>query len=276
MGRSHNLIVCTKFHPRQEHLNVVLALTLVTGCLGSIYGWQVRTTSTEIPPSFDLTMLGREPVAILGALTMPGLHGNEMPLDLLLEEVVQKVAPEIHVIGARHSMSQINQQGLAAEYTQMRIDAELSYILNREALKKIGTAIGARFVFQPRLAAFAQVMTDRWTFPALGVLLMQTRSADLRVSLQLWDTQTGELLWVSMAEGTLQSEAASRDYVYFEDAARVALGSIIADLLNRKTASTYTPLNKILDQLIQIPSPEAKSDGTTKSDGTKATDSSKH
>jgi hypothetical protein len=105
---------------------------------------------------------------------------------------------------------------------------------------------------------------------------MQTRSADLRVSLQLWDTQTGELLWVSMAEGTLQSEAASRDYVYFEDAARVALGSIIADLLNRKTASTYTPLNKILDQLIQIPSPEAKSDGTTKSDGTKATDSSKH
>ena len=259
-----------------QHLNVVLALTLVTGCLGSIYGWQVRTTSTEIPPSFDLTMLGREPVAILGALTMPGLHGNEMPLDLLLEEVVQKVAPEIHVIGARHSMSQINQQGLAAEYTQMRIDAELSYILNREALKKIGTAIGARFVFQPRLAAFAQVMTDRWTFPALGVLLMQTRSADLRVSLQLWDTQTGELLWVSMAEGTLQSEAASRDYVYFEDAARVALGSIIADLLNRKTASTYTPLNKILDQLIQIPSPEAKSDGTTKSDGTKATDSSKH
>ena len=207
---------------------------------------------------------------------MPGLHGNEMPLDLLLEEVVQKVAPEIHVIGARHSMSQINQQGLAAEYTQMRIDAELSYILNRESLKKIGIAIGARFVFQPRLAAFAQVMTDRWTFPALGVLLMQTRSADLRVSLQLWDTRTGELLWVSMAEGTLQSEAASRDFVYFEDAARVALGSIIADLLNRKTASTYTPLNKILDQLIQIPSPEAKSDGTTKSDGTKATDSSKH
>jgi hypothetical protein len=30
--------------------------------------------------------------------------------------------------------------------------------------------------------------------------------------------------------------------------------------LNRKTASTYTPLNKIVDQLIQIPLPEAKSD----------------
>jgi hypothetical protein len=39
------------------------------------------------------------------------------------------------------------------------------------------------------------------------------------------------------------------------------LGSIVADFLNRKTASTYTPLNKIVDQLIEIPMPEAKSDG---------------
>jgi len=191
-----------------------------------------------------------------------------MPLDYLLSEVLQKVAPHIRVISSRNSMSQINQQGLAVEYTQMRVDAELSYLLNRESLKKIGTAIGARYVFQPRLAAFAQIMTDRWTFPGLGVLLMQTRSSDLRVSLQLWDTRTGELLWVSMAEGTLQSEAASRDYVYFEDAARVALGSMIADLLNRKTGSTYTPLNKLLDQLIERPSPEPKSDDTKPTDPT--------
>jgi hypothetical protein len=243
-----------------QQLNVMFMLALVTGCLGSIYGWQVRTTSTPLPPSFNPAILGQEPVAILGALAMPGLHGNEMPLDYLLEEVLKKVAPQVNVVSSRHSMSQINQQGLAADYTQMRMDAEQSYILNREALKKIGTSIGARYVFQPRLAAFAQAMTDRWTFPALGILVMQTRSADLRVSLQLWDAKTGELLWVSMAEGTLQSEAASRDYVYFEDAARVALGSMIADFLNGKTASTYTPLNKLLDQLIEIPLPEKKSE----------------
>jgi len=243
-------------------MSLVLMLVWVTGCLGSIYGWQVRTTSTRLPSSFDPAALGQEPVAVFGALAMPGLHGNEMPLDLLLGEVLRKVAPHIHVLSSRHSMSQINQQGLASEYTQMRVDAELSYILNREYLKKIGSVIGARYVFQPRLAAFVQFMTDRWTFPALGVLLMQTRAADLRVSLQLWDAKTGELLWVSMAEGTLQSEAASRDYVYFEDAARVALGGMIADLLNQKTASTYTPLNKLLDQLIEVASPDEKSDET--------------
>jgi hypothetical protein len=202
---------------------------------------------------------------------MPGLRGNEVGLDYLLGEVLQKVAPQIHVLSSRHCISQINQQGLAPEYIQMRADAEQSHVLNRDSLKKLGAAIGARYVFQPRLAAFAQIMTDRWTFPAIGVLLMQTRSSDLRVSLQLWDTKTGELLWASMAEGTMESEAASRSLVYFEDAARVALGSIVADFLNRKTASNYTPLNKILDELIQIPMPEAKSDGAKTDAGTEKT-----
>jgi hypothetical protein len=62
-----------------------------------------------------------------------------------------------------------------------------------------------------------------------------------------------------MAEGTMQSEAFAKDPVYLEDTVRVTLGSIVADFLNRKTASTYTPLNKIVDQLIQIPMPEPKS-----------------
>jgi hypothetical protein len=61
----------------------------------------------------------------------------------------------------------------------------------------------------------------------------------------------------------MESEAASKDPVYFEDAERVALGSIIADFVNRKTASTYTPLNKILNELIQIPLPEKNGTATS-------------
>ena len=191
---------------------------------------------------------------------MPGLRGNEVGLAHTFGEILHIVAPQIRIVSPLHSLSQINQQGLAAEYTQMRADAEQSHILNHDSLKKIGTAIGARFVFQPRLAAFSQIMYDRWTFPAFGVVISQTRQCDLRISVQLWDTKTGELLWASMAEGTMQSEAFAKDPVYLEDAIRVTLGSIVADFVNRKTASTYTPLNKIVDQLIQIPLPEEKSD----------------
>ena len=243
------------------HISLVLIIALATGCSSSIYGWQVRTSSSPFAPSFDPGALGQEPVAVFGALTMPGFRGNEMGLDFMLAQVLHKVAPQIQIVSPQRSISQINQQGLAAEYTQMRADAEQSHILNRDSLKKIGMAIGARYVFQPRLAAFTQIMHDRWTFPAIGVLLAQVRSSILRMSVQLWNAETGELLWSSIAEGTMQSEAVSKDPVYFEDAARVALGSIVADFLNRKTASTYNPLNKIVDELIQVPPPEEKSDG---------------
>lgn len=191
---------------------------------------------------------------------MPGLRGNEVGLDYMLGEVLHRVAPQLHIVSQQQTISQINQQGLAVEYNQMRVDAEQSHILNRDPLKKVGMAIGARYVFQPRLASFTQTMYDRWTFPGAGVLLSQTRQCNLRMSVQLWDTKTGELVWASMAEGTMQSEALAKDPVYLEDAVRVTLGSIIADFLNRKTASTYTPLNKIVDELIQIPLPEPKSD----------------
>jgi hypothetical protein len=246
---------------RNALLGLVFVLACVTGCSSSIYGWQVRTSSSAFAPSFDPARLGQEPVAVFGALTMPGLRGNEVGLDFMLAQVLHKVAPQIQIVSPQRSMSQINQHGLAAEYAQMRADAEQSHILNREHLKKLGTAIGARYVFQPRLASFTQLMYDRWNFPGFGLLLVQVRSSILRLSVQLWNTETGELLWASMAEGTMQSEAVAKDPVYFEDAARVALGSIVADFLNRKTASTYTPLNKIVDELIQIPMPEAKSDG---------------
>ena len=242
-------------------LSLAFILACMTGCSSSIYGWQVRTNSTEFSPSFDPGLLGKEPIAVLGALAMPGLRGNEVGMDLMLGDVLQRVAPHIHIVNQQQTISQINQQGLAAEYTQMRTDAEQSHILNLDSLKKIGAAIGARFVFQPRLAAFTQIMYDRWTFPGFGVVISQTRQCDLRISVQLWDAKTGELLWASMAEGTMQSEAFAKNPVYLEDAMRVTMGSLVADFVNRKTASTYTPLNKIVDQLIQIPLPEAKSDG---------------
>ena len=78
----------------------------------------------------------------------------------------------------------------------------------------------------------------------------------MRLSLQLWDMQTGELLWASMAEASLESEAVGQDPIYFEDTARVTMGSMLEDFINGQVTSSYGPLNGLIDQLIQIPEPE--------------------
>jgi|KBSMisStandDraft_5_1062788.scaffolds.fasta_scaffold08303_2 hypothetical protein len=72
----------------------------------------------------------------------------------------------------------------------MRNEYEQTTILDRDTLSKIATAINARYVFQPRLVAFSQTMTDRWTVPAFNMRVFQTRSSLMRVTLQLWDTDT--------------------------------------------------------------------------------------
>lgn len=236
-------------------LSLPLAL-LVAGCSSSLYGWHVRTNSSPPTPSFNQATLTQEPVAIFGALAQPGLLGTEVGLDAILAQVLSKVAPQMQVIPPITLLSRINGTGLADEYTRMRTAALQSNILDRDSLQKLGKALSARYVFQPRLTAFTQLMTERWTFnfPGFDIRIAETRSSVMRLSLQLWDTQTGALHWAALAETTLQSEALAQDPVYFDDAARVTLGSLLADLLNRKTASTYDPLNKFIDQLIQLPS----------------------
>jgi hypothetical protein len=235
---------------------VLLLVSVVAACTSSVYGWTVRTNSTPRAASFHPGILEREPVAVFEALAPANLRGTELGLAHYLEDIVAAIAPTVRVISFQETVKRINAQGLAGEYVRMRAVLDQSNILEATSLEKLGPAIGARYVFQPRLGAFSQTMTERWSF--VDVRIVQTRSSILRLSLQLWDTRTGELVWGSVSETILSNEGVSQDPVFLEDAARVALGSMITDLQRGKTSSTYTPLNTFLDQLIRKPEPESK------------------
>jgi hypothetical protein len=237
-------------------VGLLLCVFVLSGCASSIYGWQVRTSSTPFSSSVEPAVIQQEAVALLSAVTAPGLRGNEVTLAHYLHEILHKVTPEWKVVSLRETVARINGTGLAAEYMRMRAGYEESNIFDRDPLRKIGAAIGARYVFQLRLAAFTQTMTDRWKVPALDLRVSQTRSSDMRLVLQLWDVKTGELVWGSAAETSMQSDGVSQDPVYLEDIARATLGGMMADFLNRRTASKYTPVNKFLDDLIKEAMPQ--------------------
>jgi hypothetical protein len=233
---------------------IVLLVTALAACSPSLYGWTVRTSSTPTFASFSPWTLEREPVAIFEAHAPGGLRGNELGLAGYLAEVLKTIAPDFKIISPQETASRINQVGLAREYALMRMDYEQSNILEASTLRKLGEATQARYVFQPRLGAFTQTMTNRWT--PWDLRIIQTRSSMLRLSLQLWDMQTGEPIWSSTAEAILSGEVLFQDPVSLEDAARVALGSVVADFMRGRTSSTYTPLNKAIDSLVRPPRPE--------------------
>jgi len=231
-------------------------LAAATACSPSLYGWTVRTTSTLPPASFQRSVLEREPVAIFEAYAPAALRGADLGLPHYLADILATLAPQIRVIPPQETARRINTRGLAPDYARMRTDFDQTNILEAAALQKLGAAVEARYVFQPRLGSFTQTMTVRWS--PWDLRIVQTRSSILRLSLQLWDTHTGELVWSSVAEASVASEVVLQDPVYFEDAARVTLGSVVADFLQGRTASTYTPLNNALDSLIRRPPPEEK------------------
>ena len=244
-------------------MGVSLALLFISaaGCSSTIYNWQVRTNSTAVSPSFDQLPVEEKPVAILPALSMPALRGTEVGLSHILAHILKKMTPNWKVVDEQATLTGINTHGLGTEYTRMRRDAEDSHLLDRELLRKIGAALRARYIFQPRLASFTQVMTLRWKIPGFEFRVAETRSSVMRSSLQLWDSESGELIWSSAAETVMASEVVSQDPVFLEDVARVTFGSLMADFLNRRTASQYTPLNEALNKLIQEDKPAEQKNG---------------
>ena len=185
-------------------------------------------------------------MAILEAVASPALHGNEVGLALSLKRVLQEVAPNMRLVSPLEVASRLNRERLASEYARMRVVYDQSNILDRDLLEKIGAVLGVRYVLQPRLGAFTQTLYDRWKAPVLEINVLRIRVSILRLALQLWDTQTGDLIWASTAEGAFQEEALSEDPVYLREAGRLTWGSIISDFAHDRTAYRYSPQTTFL------------------------------
>jgi hypothetical protein len=93
---------------------------------------------------------------------------------------------------------------LAAEYADLISGFTRSGILERERLRRIGSALGSRYVLLPGLAEFNETIIDRLAIS--GWKFIQSRVTTLRLWLQLWDTQMGQILWESAGEITVASE----------------------------------------------------------------------
>jgi hypothetical protein len=73
-------------------------------------------------------------------------------------------------------------------------------ILDQQRLHLIGSTLGLRYFMLPGLAEFNQTVVDK--FEAAGFKALRTRITTLRLWLQLWDTQTGQIVWESGGEVT--------------------------------------------------------------------------
>jgi hypothetical protein len=209
---------------------------LVVGCT-PVYMTNTYTSSTPKMQSFEARNLGSEPVAIIGLIAPAPLQGFAPSLSHALTTALTKARPPIQVIPAYETVSRINEQGqgLAQTYANLLSGFATAGILQLQWLRPIGSALGSRYLLLPGVAEFDQLVMDK--YEAIGVKLVRTRITTLRLWLQLWDAQTGRMLWESAGEVTAVTALlnSKRTVPLDELAQKLWLQMIQEDLLGGRT-----------------------------------------
>jgi hypothetical protein len=214
----------------------LFSLILLAGCT-PLSVWDTHITSTGKPESFGVAELTRKPVATLGPVTPAGFQGFSPFLSRALTAAISEASSSIKEIPSYETVNIINRKGLAADYTELLAGFVRSGILERDRLQRLGSALDARYVLLPGLTDFNQVLIDR--FEIAGLKMVRNRVITLRLWLQLWDTETGQIIWESTGESTTVSELLmpQRIVPLDEIGERLWLRMIEDDLLADKTQS---------------------------------------
>jgi len=216
----------------------VTAALLAAGC-GPVYLSDTHATSTPRPESFNVGALAGEPVATLGVVAPASLQGLSPTLSLALATALAEVSPPIRGIPTFETVNRLTDQGLAAEYADLLAGFSRNGILERQRLRWIGSGLGSRYVILPGLAQLDETIIDK--FEAAGLKLLRNRVTTLRLWLQLWDAQTGHIVWESAGEITVSTVllSPSRAVPLGETIQKLLFNMIQDGLLRGKTRTEY-------------------------------------
>ena len=159
---------------------------------------QVHDTTQNRSISLKADDLSTHGLAFITPSTVTGQEEEKQEVAFTFTEVLRKDRPAILCLSLSETLNAINQAGLAEDYKRMYVDYRDTGIFNRDILKKVGEATKTRYVAQLKLMAFSQGSDNR--FGALGLRLIDTKFADLRLFFQIWNTQDGTIAWEGVKE----------------------------------------------------------------------------
>jgi len=177
---------------------------LLATCIGAFKQWGDETSLAWKAQTFEFQSLEGKRVAVLNALVGTKLEGYRHQVSQSLFQALSKKNYPFQVISPQATKNELNRKGLAREVSAMAFDYSQSGILNLDTLRTMARTLEWDYVIQPSMAEFRQALDTRLRF--FGLRIFQTRITNLRLSLQLWDTRSGEIVWESSGEGTMAGE----------------------------------------------------------------------
>ena len=206
-------------------LVLVLSVALA-GCGSMLPQVDAKITHKEI--ALDASDLAAGGIGFLTPSAATGREADKQALALAFATRLEADRTDLRVVPLPAILSAMNAAELDQEYKQMFRDYLETGILDGALLKRIGEIGQVRYLAQLSLASFEQASRSR--FSIIGFRFIDTKQANIRVFLQIWDSHTGSVAWEGGGEVNYAFESVTERPVTFQQVAATVADKIYAGL----------------------------------------------
>jgi hypothetical protein len=203
----------------------VLLSGLLAGCTSLP---QIYSTSQHEAISLKAGDLEREGLAILTPDTVWTRDEDRQALALAVVGVLRSERPDIRCVGLPETLNRINRAGRSTEYRQMLVEYRESGLFPKPLLQRIGAAVSTRYVAHLKLAGFDQSYDTRLS--TFGLRLLGTKYANMRLFMQIWDTETATIAWEGSEESNYAIDTGMEQSISFKTIVEETTRNMIANL----------------------------------------------
>jgi len=203
---------------------ILLLIPVLFSCANHIHS-SLRHNAIQLDPG-DLEKYG---IAFITPATFTGQEEDKQSLALIFTDVLRNTRKNVRCVTLSETLSAINRGKLSNEYKKMFVSNRVTGIFDEKILKKIGEVTGVRYLAQIKLAGFSQNNAPRWG--ALGLRIVDTKRASIRIFLQIWDSSDGSIVWEGSNELNYAVDTMSEKLITFETLVDETASHIISRLL---------------------------------------------
>ena len=167
-------------------------------------------------------------LAFLTPSTVTGQEEDKQTLAYVFATTLQSERPDIRFVPLSSTISAVNRAGLADTYRRMYVDYRDTGLFDAGMMQRIAAATGVRYLGQLKLARMEQ--NSRGRLGILGLSLLNTQYANMRVFFQVWDSRDGTIVWEGIDEVTLAMDTGKELPMSFQSVAEQAAKNLVQRL----------------------------------------------
>lgn len=208
------------------------------GCMGMLAGFFISCSTSQQHGTVTIAAKGadslksgelvRYGIAFVTPSTVTGQEQDRAALSLIFSQELAKLRPGMRVVPLTETLSSINRAGLAEDYKRMMATYHGAELLDHASLIEVSKATGVRYVAQLKMASFQQESQDR--FGVFGLRVVETKKANIRLSLQIWNSDDGAVAWEGAQELYMANETLAEDPISFRTIVETSARSLISEL----------------------------------------------